>query len=81
MVSRVGAGDFLYSACIKTTGRGFVAGMIVAHLPFVPLHSLPEPFSAIAQHQRDRNRGVSTSIIRAYPQYIAIVHGKESHHE
>jgi len=80
MVRRVGAGDFLYSACIRTTGRGFVAGMIVAHLPFL-LHSLPEPFSAIAQHQRDRNHGVSTSIICAYPQYIAIVHGKESHHE
>jgi len=55
--------------------------MIVAHLPFLPLHSLPEPFSGIAQHQRDRNHGVSTSIIRTYPQYIAIVHGKESHHE
>jgi len=81
MVRRVGAGNFLYSACIKTTGRGFVAGMIVAHLPFLPLRSLPEPFSAIAQHQRGRNCGVSTSIIRTYLQYIAIVHGKESHHE
>jgi hypothetical protein len=76
---------FFSPICIDTTGLEFTAGMILSQL----LSSISSSFTTtiFSHHSTASVRSyplhadTSTLTIHARPQYVAILHGKELHHE
>ena len=76
---------FCSPICAKTIGPGFVAGTILSHLLFsislsFTIRIFPHKSEASARSY-PLHVDASLLTIRAHPQYIAILQGKESHHE
>ena len=76
---------FCIPICAQTTGPAIIAGILLSQLLFISFSLIIRifPYNSVALAQLYPLH-IDTSMltmIRAHPQYIAILCGKESHHE